>query len=87
MIRLLYPPALLLSMLLLAGCSGARWDYINPAQPDLLQTQRAKADCQMYIDASRQDNSLTPVRRTAQEWEQEFIDCMAAKGWRYQKVR
>jgi len=47
---------------------------------DQLQLLRDKADCHMFLDAIQEEDSAPPHRRV-HEWDEEFIQCMAERGW------
>lgn len=75
-------------LILLASCSPSAeaWRHSNTAKNSDQQLRRDKDDCHMYIDASRQDNFGYP-RHLVFEWEDEFLQCMAERGWYMKKIR
>lgn len=75
-------------IVLLVGCGGPveTWRHRGGKVAEG-QLQRAKADCHMYLDASRQEGSLVLHKRPVFEWEDEFVQCMAERGWYLERVR
>lgn len=74
--------SLIVMIAFLAACTLAapapQWHHRD--NPDPLQLQRALSDCHMYLDAA-QESGASPPHRRIQEWDTEFVQCMAERGW------
>jgi hypothetical protein len=77
----------LLLLLLVTACVPAggttprsAWQHAGTPAP--LQLERDLADCHMYLSATQDDSSMSPPHRTVREWDDEFVACMAERGWK-----
>jgi len=74
--------ALILATLFISACSfsatAPEWHHRDQSGP--IQMERALSDCHMYLDAA-QESGASPTHRQVQEWYDEFIECMAERGW------
>ncbi|HAD04739.1 MAG: hypothetical protein A2091_10905 [Desulfuromonadales bacterium GWD2_61_12] len=73
---------LILSIFSCAACSlpAATPQWRHADKLDSVQMQRASSDCHMYLDAA-QESGASPPHRLVREWDDEFIRCMAERGW------
>ena len=73
---------LILSTVCYTACSlpAATPQWNHTANPDPIQMERDLGDCRMYLDAAQESGS-SPPHRQVQEWDDEFIECMAERGW------
>lgn len=73
--------------LLLASCGAPmeQWRHVTLSDTAPSRLLRDKADCQMYIDASRESSWIAVPRHPVFEWEEEFVQCMAERGWRLEQ--